>query len=109
MKVSELKAILEHSMEDEEVVVILSEPSMGPVAMVSVASASYGLDWEKGKLLLRPNAKLVRLKDKEALWQSAHDFIYTLSNEKTYKGNPTHLAKCAQSILDRAKSKVEKP
>jgi hypothetical protein len=118
MKVSELKKVLEHSRlsrnpdredYDEEVVVVLKEPSIGWRATTKVTSAYYGFDWDKGKLLLVTEDPLVVLKEKEALWQMAQDFIYQLSEEKTYKGNPTTLATRAKQILARAKEKVNVP
>lgn len=108
MKVSELKRLLNHpnKLDDDEVVVVLSEPSFGPIASSQVVSGGYGFDWDNGKFLLRTKENIVILKEKEALWQAAHDFIYQLSQEKTYKGNPTFLAKRAQKIIDRSKNKV---
>lgn len=114
MKVSELKKILEQSKfgrapcyEDEEVLIRLKEPSLGWVAAEPVESAYFGFDWDNNRFLLCPKKSLVRLKEKEALWQCASDFIYGLSQERTPKGNPTSLAKHAQKIIDRAKLKGE--
>lgn len=113
MKVSDLKKFLTHnernsckSDDETEVVICTTDPSMGFSSAVTIESARYGFDWDSGRLLLKPTLPLVTLKEKEALWQAAHDFIYCLSKDKTPKGNPTSLAKCAQSILDRAKEKA---
>ena len=112
MKVSELRKILENSQGidreylDEEVTVLIDEPSIGGRAMVSIESVSFGFDWEHGKCMLRPKVSLARLKKEEPLWQSAHDFIYTLAQQRTPKGNPTTFAKRAQAILDRAKLRL---
>ena len=89
--------------DDGEVVIKLSDPSIGPMAMCSIKSVGQGIDWEKGKIIIWPKTNLVSLKEKEALWNCAHDFIYRLSKERTPKGNPTSLAKTAQAILDRSK------
>lgn len=105
MKVSELKKLLE-TREDLDIVIRLSDPSIGSVSMASIDSISIGFDWENGKILINPSIPLVRLKEKEALWQSAHDFIYQLSEQKTYKDNPTFLAKRAKSIIERSKLKI---
>ena len=106
MKVSELKKSIEEnpwSNGDAEVVIKLAEPSIGPVATSKITGAGFGFDWESGMFLLFSESSLVRLKEKEALWQMAHDFVYSLAQEKTPKGNPTTLAKRAQRILDKAK------
>lgn len=112
MKVKELKNILEqHSClndPDAEVVVRLSEPSIGPVAASDVKGAGFGFDWDKGRFLIYPKKPLATLKEKEALYQLSYDFIYMLSQEKTPKGNPTSYAKRAQAIRDAAKKFEEK-
>lgn len=60
MKVSELKAILEHTKDDSEVMVAIKLPyaTVGAIPMVSIKSASNGFDWEHGKFILRPEEQL---------------------------------------------------
>lgn len=89
---------------EDEISIRLHEPSIGPVAMSPVKSAHFGFDWERGHFIFFPEQDLVRLKEKEALWQAAHDLIYSLSLEKTPKGNPTTLAKRAERIMEIARS-----
>ena len=114
MKISELREILDQSKygkapcyKDEEISIALADPSMGSRAMASIESAYFGFDWENGHLILIPKQPLTKKTYKEAMLDAAYDLIYSLSKQLTPKGNPTTLAKRAQSILDRAKSKIE--
>jgi hypothetical protein len=106
MNTDELKEALnrQHLSDDPNKVVInVSKPSIGPIATCEVSSASYGFDWERGLFILSPAQPLVPKSEKEELWDLAYDFIYSLSEEKTYKGNETSLAKRAKKIIDRSK------
>lgn len=108
MKLRDLKKLLDDPYHferhaDDEVSIRLSDPSIGPVAMTGVRSAGFGFDWEKGHFILFPEKQIVTLKEKEALWQAATDMIYSLSKERTPKGNPTTLAKRAERIMEIAR------
>lgn len=108
MKVSELKIYLNHPhgpCDDDEVVVRLSEPSVGPIAMDDVVTVYTGFDWEKGKVVLATNSNLVRRSEKQHLWQLASDFVCmaAMDRRRTKKGEAiTALAKQAMAILDVA-------
>lgn len=109
MKVSELKKILEGSKygkapcyDDENVFVLLKEPSLGSRSMSLIKSAYFGFDWESGRLILEPTKDLSTKRYKEKILDRAYDLIMQLAAQKTYKGNPTSLAKYAQEILDMA-------
>lgn len=108
MKVRELKELLNNPLVDryldDEVSIALSEPSMGPCAKSGIKNVCFGFDWDAGHLIITPDTNLVRLKEREALWQAASDLIYMLSQEKTHKGNETTLAKRAKSIIERSKA-----
>ena len=60
MKVSELKAILEHTKDDSEVMIAIKLPyaTVGAIPMVAVKYAQNGFDWENGKFILRPEEEL---------------------------------------------------
>lgn len=113
MKVRELKALLDSPHIDrhldDEISIMLSDPSMGPRAMVGVRHVGFGFDWENGHMCVSPEENIVRLKQKEALWQAAHDFIYMLSKDvRYYKGvaKETELAKHAKRIIERSQLKA---
>lgn len=88
---------------DQDVMIAISSPSIGPCAMVSINNASFGFDWENGKFILNPAKPLVVKSEKEAVWDMAFDHIYSLSLRVSHKGNPTSEAKWAQEVLRRAK------
>jgi site-specific recombinase len=60
MKVFELKAILEHTKDENEVMIAIKLPyaTVGAIPMVSVKSATNGFDWENGKFIFRPEEEL---------------------------------------------------
>lgn len=60
MKVSELKRILEHIKDDNEVMISVKLPyaTIGAIPMVAVKSATSGFDWENGKFILRAEEEL---------------------------------------------------
>ena len=60
MKVFELKAVLEHTKDDNEVMIAIKLPyaTVGAIPMVSVKYAQNGFDWENGKFILRPEEEL---------------------------------------------------
>lgn len=114
MKLRDLKDILDRHPNldrvlDCEISIHLAEPSMGPIAMSGVRSGHFGFDWESGHFILEPSVNLARLKQKEALWQAANDFIYMLSKDvRYYKGvaKETELAKRAKEIIERSRLKA---
>lgn len=92
----------EHQL-DMEVSIALSSPSIGPRAKDSVRAASFGFDWDAGHFILHPTSQLVIKSEREKVWDLAFDHIYTLSLQKSSKGNPTSAAKWAQKVLALAK------
>jgi hypothetical protein len=112
MKVRELRKLLnsysgrvEEERDDCDVMINVDKPSVGPTAMVTVKSAGFGFDWERGKFIIFSDDLIVPKSEKEDVWDRGFDFIYQLSQDRTPKGNPTGLAKRAQAILDYAKSR----
>lgn len=108
MKVKELAELFNHPrMErimDDDVVIELSEPSIGPIAMVEVKSAFQGFDWESGKFIIHPSEPVVRRTENQALWQAARDLLFMLSAEtRHYKGEErlTSLAKEVRLLFER--------
>jgi hypothetical protein len=78
MKVRDLKQILEHTKDDNEVVISVKLPyaTIGAIPMVSVESATNGFDWENGKFILRAEEELTpadrdfakQMKDMQDKW-----------------------------------------
>lgn len=66
MKVSDLKTILQHARDTDEVMIRVTLPyaTVGAVPMVKVKSASSGFDWENGKFILWPDENLSPSSDK---------------------------------------------
>jgi len=60
MKVSELKRILEHVSDENEVMIAIKLPysTVGAIPMVAVKSGQNGFDWENGKFILRAEEEL---------------------------------------------------
>lgn len=114
MKLQELKDILnlphmQGRVLDKEVSILLSDPSLGPRAMTSVAAVYSGSDWESGHFIISPKDNIVSLKQNEALWNAASNLIHSLSLDvRRYKGTekPTELAKRAQRIIELSRSKT---
>jgi len=81
MKVSQLKQILEHSNDDNEVVISVKLPyaTVGAIPMVAVKSAQNGFDWEHGKFILQAQEELTpadrdfakQMKDMQEKWGRA--------------------------------------
>lgn len=57
-----LKAYLESNpkLEDKEVEIVLSEPSLGPLQATLVSSIYVGFDWNTNRILITPKEELVR-------------------------------------------------
>lgn len=78
MKVSELKRILEHANDDNEVMISIELPytTVGARPMVAVKSVMHGFDWEHGKFIMRPEENLTpadrdfakQMKDMQDKW-----------------------------------------
>jgi hypothetical protein len=60
MKVSDLRRALEHTKDDNEVMISIKLPyaTIGAIPMVAVKSATNGFDWENGKFILRAEEEL---------------------------------------------------
>jgi len=60
MKVSELKRILEHVRDENDVMIAIKLPysTVGAIPMVAVKTAQNGFDWENGKFILRAEEEL---------------------------------------------------
>lgn len=68
MKVKEVRDLLNKYVEQQpnldefDLAVVLSEPSIGGRASVSVTSISAGFDWDSGKMFLHTKERLVKKK-----------------------------------------------
>jgi hypothetical protein len=60
MKVSELKAILEHEDDNLDVMILINLPyaTVGSRPMVGIESVYGGFDWEAGRLMIKPTEGL---------------------------------------------------
>jgi len=70
-----------HNMErelDNELIIHLSSPSIGPIANTGIKSTRSGFDWENGKTILEPKERLVVKTDKEDLYDMSYDLLHFL-------------------------------
>jgi hypothetical protein len=72
MELKRLKQLIDKTIEVDEdnkylnVVITLSEPSVGGRMMTNVSHANAGFDWERGQFRIEPEEKIVRFgKSKE--------------------------------------------
>lgn len=86
MKLEELKKIIDSYVEQgkgkDDVVITLSNPSVGPRASTGISSIFPGFDWEQGQIRVEPDEALIT-KDKDrdvALPIKQRE--YNLSNKK---------------------------
>ena len=69
MKVKQLLSILS-GLDDKEIVIKLSQSSIGPQAFSTIKSVDIGFDWDEGKVFLIPSKNLV---DKQPeTWYNNH-------------------------------------
>ena len=83
MKIKELKHILKTSsnyQDEEDVLVVLSEPSIGPTSTVKVESVSFGFDWDKG-LLIDCEKPLVEKNEKQSIFEEGYSLLMFLATE----------------------------
>lgn len=70
MKLKELyeisKSLVEQGKAEDEVLITLSEPSVGARASAPINSVYAGFDWEHGQIRIEPKNKLInKLKDRD--------------------------------------------
>lgn len=100
MKVKQLKEILERTDDDLEVVVILSQPSMGPRANMQIESAHRGIDWEKNYFCMEPKAPISEKTKEEGVYYNAHELIMYLATKKMTRDS--YEVTRAKAVLKRA-------
>lgn len=101
MKVSELLALLSENNKhhDDEIVIKINKPSVGPSACEPVISAHFGIDWDARKLILRTNKPLVVKSENEEIYDMSRDLMLYLAT-KPMKRRSYEVEK-ARSILKR--------
>lgn len=52
-------SIMLSGLEDNEVVIKLNVPSVGPSAYVNITGIEIGFDWDSGKVFLTTDSKLI--------------------------------------------------
>jgi hypothetical protein len=60
MKVEDLRVMLQHARDDDEVMIVTKLPyqTVGAHPMTKVKSATSGFDWESGKFMIWPESDL---------------------------------------------------
>jgi len=69
MKISEFKQIIDRLAQspisrDSDVCVVVSEPSIGATATISVKTIGQGFDWNHGKVMIFTEQPIIRKKGK---------------------------------------------
>ena len=101
MKVKDLKRILEHHgshIDEREVLIRLTLPSMGPVASETVESAHVGFDWDRD-LILEPSRPLVPKEEKQSIFESGYDLLMWLATKPMAR--ESYEVRTAKGILKR--------
>lgn len=104
MKVKELKDALNHSADhdDDDLMISLSMPSIGPIAMSAIKGASFGFDWENGKVILQPERRLSEKTKEEDVYDMAKDLIMYLATKPSPSKRWKYETDQARKILLRA-------
>ena len=101
MKVKELKEILDnmhgHHLE-QEVIVRLDEPSIGPIASTKVKNAYMGFDWDRD-FILTTEEKISRKSDLQSLFEHSKEFLMTLASANFYEKKVNNIHKKALRIV----------
>jgi hypothetical protein len=107
MKLSELKAIIDRSVEhmregeDKEVMIAVKLPytTVGSIPMVPVKYAFNGFDWEKGKFVLTPE---------ENLTPADRDFAKQMREMQERAGNADYENRRLKAEIKRLNKLLEK-
>lgn len=84
---------------DDEVVIKISSPSIGPACVESISGVSPGIDWDRGKLILKTTSPIVIKSNNESIFDASRDLLmYLATKPSKYKSYETRQA---QSILKR--------
>lgn len=108
MKLSELKqdidrlVYLPYTDEDRDVVITLSDPSVGARSFVDVRMVVPGIDWEHHQIRIEPADKIIRYsKDRDTPMLAHIMKEYSKADNKTYIS--CHCPRCGHSLRKEAK------
>jgi hypothetical protein len=104
MKVKELKDALNYSTDhdDDDLMIRLQMPSIGPVAMSAISGSYFGFDWEHGKVILQPERRLSEKTKEEDVYDMAKDLIMYLATKPSPSKRWKYETDQAKKILLRA-------
>jgi len=109
MKVSELKALLDKMAalpgasrrSDNDVVVRLSDPSVGPVATCGITGGYTGGDWDNGKFILQPEERITRKNEAQEVYDATFDLVFSIYSESFEKQRKPWHFKRIERIYER--------
>jgi hypothetical protein len=107
MKVKKIKEILNYTdqHDDDDLVIALAMPSMGPSAKSQVTGVSFGFDWDMGSTFITPERKLSEKTIPEDTYQMASDLLMYLATKPSKR--ESYETRRAKAILLRAGYKEE--
>jgi hypothetical protein len=93
MTKKELIEKLQHCNDDDEIVIQLHQSGIGGTSCTKILNASRGIDWDNGKVLLRPEIPVVTQEHLDRIQKYSRVFehllyLYALENNLKYAGQP---------------------
>lgn len=90
----------------DEVVVLLSEKSLGPRASSQIERIILGFDWDNGRLIIEPSERLVsdiRSRDAEKMRTFWHDVLHCPTCERLVTKKAKYCEHCGQKFAKEIK------
>jgi hypothetical protein len=93
MNKKELLQAVQHMRDDDEIVIVLKQPSVGGTANVKVQSVSDGFDWDNGKILIHTETPVVTQQHLDRIQEYCRAYekllyLYAMENDLSFNGIP---------------------
>lgn len=93
---------------NDEVVILLSQKSLGAHASSTIECAMPGFDWDNGRLMIRPTKRLVEdvmSRDTEKMRTYWHDVLHCPTCERRVTKKAKYCEHCGQKFTKEIKVK----